>query len=103
MGTCGEIVSSISEAMGIPMCVKSQNNFLEILKPLLILKLPSMSGSLINPFHPTVVLYSLVTIAGRGYRFLEVRSHDNEQIIFKFVRKRFQTLCVFESCSRVMN
>jgi len=55
--TWGEIVSSISDAIGTPMCVKSQNNFREIRNPLLILKDPSISGSLIRPFQPTVVLY----------------------------------------------
>ena len=82
-------MSSISEAMGIPICVKSQNNFLEIRRPLLILKDPSISGSFINPFHPTVVLYHQPQ-EGRGRdRFFQVRSHDDEEVILKFVSEGF--------------
>ena len=54
--TCGETVSNISLAIGIPNSVNCTNSCLEILKPLLIWKLSSISGSLINPFQPTVVL-----------------------------------------------
>ena len=63
--TCGDIVSSISEAMGTPVWVKSQNNFREIRNPLLILKDPSISGSLMRPFQPTVVLYLSAISIGR--------------------------------------
>ena len=53
---CGDMVSSISLAIGIPRPVRSQNSCLETLKPLLILNVSFISGSLIKPFQPTVVL-----------------------------------------------
>lgn len=50
------IVSSSSHPTGMPISLMSLSSSLPILNPLLIWKLPSMSGSLIRPFHPTVVL-----------------------------------------------
>jgi hypothetical protein len=50
------IVSSSSHPTGMPISLISLSSSLPILNPLLIWKLPSMSGSLIRPFHPTVVL-----------------------------------------------
>jgi len=73
------------------MCVKSQNNFREIRKPLLILKDPSISGSLIRPFHPTVVRCRQhpSQSKGGGCRLLEVCAHDNEDVLAQFVCKGF--------------
>lgn len=51
----GEIVSSNSEPTGTPRSVRSQRSWRARWRPLLILKEPSMSGSLISPFQPTVV------------------------------------------------
>lgn len=50
------MVSRSSQPTGMPMLLMSHRSSLAILKPLLIWKDPSMSGSLISPFHPTVVL-----------------------------------------------
>ncbi|KAJ2956181.1 hypothetical protein NUW54_g14684 [Trametes sanguinea] len=52
---CGEIVSSSSEPTGTPMAVRSQRSWRARRRPLLILNEPSMSGSLMRPFQPTVV------------------------------------------------
>jgi hypothetical protein len=52
---CGEIVSRSSEPTGMPMSVRSQSNWRASRRPLFILKVPSISGSLIRPFQPTVV------------------------------------------------
>lgn len=66
------MVSSSSHPTGIPISLISLNSSLAILNPLLIWKLPSISGSLISPFHPTVVLgfskYALMTISNPGHR-----------------------------------
>jgi len=51
-----EMVSSSSHPTGRPVALISQSSSLAILKPLLIWYELSISGSLINPFHPTVVL-----------------------------------------------
>lgn len=52
---CGEIVSRSSDPTGTPMLVRSQRSCRAIRRPLLILNDPSISGSLMSPFHPTVV------------------------------------------------
>ena len=52
---CGLMVSSISLAIGRPLPVISQKSFRETARPLLIWNDSSRSGSLIRPFHPTVV------------------------------------------------
>lgn len=52
---CGEIVSSSSDPTGTPMCVRSHSSWRAMRRPLLIWNEPSMSGSLIRPFQPTVV------------------------------------------------
>ncbi len=52
---CGEIVSSSSDPTGTPDSVRSHSSCRARRRPLLILNDPSMSGSLIKPFHPTVV------------------------------------------------
>lgn len=63
---CGEMVSSISEPIGTPVLVKFTNSCLALCRPLLMLKVLLTSGSLINPFQPTVVLgfsrYALITM-----------------------------------------
>lgn len=51
----GEMVSRSSEPTGTPSSVKSQSSWRARRRPLFILKEPSMSGSLMRPFHPTVV------------------------------------------------
>ena len=51
----GEMVSSISLAMGMPELVRSTKSCRDTRRPLLILNVSSMSGSLIRPFQPTVV------------------------------------------------
>ena len=68
---CGDIVSSISLANGMPRSVKSRNNCRLVLSPLLMLKLLLMSGSLIKPF-PTHCCS----------RFLHIGAHNNEEVIF---------------------
>ena len=52
---CGDIRSRYSVAAGIPLSLSSSNSLRASLRPLLILKLPSRSGSLMSPFQPTVV------------------------------------------------
>lgn len=49
------IVSSSSHPTGMPMSLRSHRSSRAILNPLLILNDPSISGSLISPFQPTVV------------------------------------------------
>ena len=51
----GEMVSRSSEPTGTPRWVRSQRSWRARRRPLLILKEPSMSGSLMRPFQPTVV------------------------------------------------
>ena len=51
----GEIVSRSSDPTGTPRSVRAQRSCLATRRPLLILKEPSMSGSFMRPFHPTVV------------------------------------------------
>lgn len=62
----GEIVSSSSEPTGTPESVMSQSNCRAMRKPLLILKEPLMSGSLMRPFHPTVVRGFCGNLEGAG-------------------------------------
>lgn len=52
---CGDIVSKSSEPTGTPRSVRSQSSWRAVRSPLLILKVPLMSGSFISPFQPTVV------------------------------------------------
>ena len=49
------IVSNSSQPTGIPIELISLSSSRASLRPLLILNDPSISGSLIKPFHPTVV------------------------------------------------
>ena len=49
------IVSNSSQPTGIPIELMSLSSSRASLRPLLILNDPSISGSLIRPFHPTVV------------------------------------------------
>jgi hypothetical protein len=51
----GEMVSSSSLPTGTPISLRSFRSCLPILRPLLTLKEPSISGSLMRPFQPTVV------------------------------------------------
>ncbi len=64
---CGEIVSNSSVATGTPISVISHKSCRAMRKPLLILKEPSRLGSLMSPFHPTVV---------RGFYRIEKKSSD---------------------------
>lgn len=50
------MVSSSSQPTGRPEALMSHKSSRAILRPLLIWYDPSMSGSLIRPFQPTVVL-----------------------------------------------
>lgn len=60
------MVSNSSRPTGTPRSVRSHKSCLAVRSPLLILKEPSMSGSLINPFQPTVVRgFSLAKKKGR--------------------------------------
>ena len=52
---CGLIVSRNSEPAGSPMWASCASRPRAMRKPLLMSKLPSKCGSLINPFQPTVV------------------------------------------------
>ncbi len=52
----GEMVSSISVMTGNPISVMSAKSWRDVRRPLLILKVLFRSGSLIRPFHPTLVL-----------------------------------------------
>jgi hypothetical protein len=52
---CGEIVSSSSLADGTPRRPMSISNSRAMRSPSLIRQLSSRYGSLISPFHPTVV------------------------------------------------
>ena len=52
---CGEMMSRYSQPAGKPSALMSRSNPRAVRRPRLIWKLPSMSGSLINPFQPTVV------------------------------------------------
>lgn len=51
----GEMVSSNSQPTGTPELVISHSRERAMRRPLLMEKEPLMSGSLIRPFHPTVV------------------------------------------------
>mgnify|MGYP001599131660 CR=1 FL=1 len=51
----GLIVSSSSQPTGTPVWVMSARRVRAILSPLLMANEPSISGSLMSPFHPTVV------------------------------------------------
>lgn len=66
------MVSSSSHPIGIPISLISLNSSLANLNPLLIWNVPLTSGSLMRPFHPTVVLgfskYALITISNPGQR-----------------------------------
>lgn len=84
---CGLMVSNNSNPIGTPKSVKSQSNCLAMRRPLLILKEPSISGSLMRPFQPTVVRgFSLYTgmntteksKKGRFRVISQVTPHDNE-------------------------
>ena len=71
-------MSSISLAIGIPTLVRSQNSCLDTRKPLLILNVSLISGSLIRPFHPTVVLgfsrYARMMMQRSWLSFAEISS-----------------------------
>ncbi len=52
---CGVIGSSASVAVGRPVSARYSNSSRAMCRPFSIWKESSMSGSLINPFQPTVV------------------------------------------------
>lgn len=83
------MVSRSSEPTGSPRSVRSQRSWRAMRRPLLMWKLPSMSGSLMRPFQPTVVRgFSLWKENWSSYKYaepkkaiiLQVGSHDNLQI-----------------------
>ncbi|MCY1244179.1 hypothetical protein D9M72_572380 [compost metagenome] len=52
---CGLIMSRYSVPVGTPISLMFSSSSRAVRRPSLILKLPSMCGSLIRPFQPTVV------------------------------------------------
>jgi hypothetical protein len=52
---CGICVSRNSDPVGRPMSLTSRRSWRARRRPLLMRKLSSRSGSLMKPFHPTVV------------------------------------------------
>ena len=66
------IVSNNSHPTGTPISLISLRSSRPVLSPLLIWNDPSISGSLINPFHPTVVRgfskYTRITTSNPGQR-----------------------------------
>lgn len=78
---CGDMVSRSSEPTGTPRLVRSQRSCRAMRSPLFIWKEPSMAGSLIRPFQPTVVRGFLVYEMGTrnvrdgfGFRTDEITS-----------------------------
>jgi hypothetical protein len=69
---CGVIMSRYSQPAGSPAALISMSNSRATRKPWLMRKLPSMSGSLISPFQPTVVRgfskYTRMTISRSAVR-----------------------------------